>query len=165
MEGSHQVAFSAVDPFTIKAAERTGGRRGPSAMPKPWTVVGSTITYEDRWLKVRSDRCVTPAGAGLAPYHALSFPGWISVVAVTRERQIVLIREYRHGAGETILGLPGGGMEAGDLAPESAARRELREETGYTGGTFTELARNYANPANQDNMVHLFLAVGVRATD
>jgi 8-oxo-dGTP pyrophosphatase MutT (NUDIX family) len=134
-------------------------------MAEPWTVVGSTITYEDRWLKVRSDHCVTRAGAVVAPFHVLSYPDWLSVVAVTQERQVVLIREYRHGVGKIILGLPGGVLDPADASPEATARRELREETGHTGGTFTALSCNYANPANQDNMAHLFLALGVRETE
>jgi 8-oxo-dGTP pyrophosphatase MutT (NUDIX family) len=134
-------------------------------MPEPWTVVGSRITYQDRWLKVRSDSCRTLAGQVIEPYHVLEYPTWINVVALTPAREIVLAREYRHGAGRVLTGLPSGAMDPADATPEQAARRELREETGYTEGEFFELACDFANPANQDNLVRSFLALDVRKTD
>jgi ADP-ribose pyrophosphatase len=133
-------------------------------MLEPWRVVGSRITFEDRWLKVRTDRCVDRSGRIIDPYHVLEFPTWINVVAVTDRGEIVLAREYRHGAGEIVTGLPSGSMEPGESDPETAARRELGEETGYAGGTFLALASSYANPANQTNRAWSFLALGVRPT-
>ncbi|MBX6314835.1 MAG: NUDIX hydrolase [Isosphaeraceae bacterium] len=134
-------------------------------MPEPWQVIGSRITYQDRWLRVRSDRCQAVDGRVIEPYHVLEYPDWLDIVALTPTHEIVLIREYRHGAGEVLTGLPAGMTEPGDSGPEQAARRELREETGYTGGRFYALPPSYANPAKQGNMIHPFLAVGVRQTD
>lgn len=55
-------------------------------------------------------------------------------------------------------------MEPSDENPEAAIRRELIEETGFTGGQFFQLGCTYANPANQNNLVWSFLAVGVQPT-
>lgn len=54
----------------------------------------------------------------------------------------------------------GGGMEKTDASPEAAAKRELEEETGYTGGSLYHVGTSYPNPANHTNQVHTFLAVG-----
>lgn len=131
-------------------------------MPEPWTIEASRITYQDAWLRVRSDRCRTPAGRVVEPFHVLEYPTWVNVVALTPVDEIVLVREYRHGAGRVLLGLPAGTMDAAEDDPADAARRELREETGYVGGRLVALGSGYANPANQDNRVHDFLALGVR---
>jgi len=131
-------------------------------MIEPWRIVASWVAYQDRWIKLRTDRCVDRSGRVVEAYHVLEFPGWINVVALTDQREIVLAREYRHGAGLVLTGLPSGGMEPGDPDPESAARRELEEETGYAGGTFLGLGSDHANPANQTNRAWSFLAVGVR---
>ncbi len=133
-------------------------------MPEPWRVVESRVTYEDRWLKVRSDHCVTTLGRVVAPYHVLEYPTWVNVVALTDEGQVVLIQEYRHGAGRVMLGLPSGTMDPADPDPVITARRELVEETGFEAGPMFCLGKHLANPANQTNLSCLYLAVGARAT-
>ncbi len=133
-------------------------------MIEPWRVVESRVTYEDRWLKVRSDRCVNRSGRTIEPYHVLEFPSWINIVALTTEGSILLAREYRHGAGVIVTGLPSGAMDPDESHPEAAARRELAEETGYAGGTFVALSSSFANPANQTNRAWSFLAFGVEPT-
>ena len=52
-------------------------------------------------------------------------------------------------------------MEKGET-PEEAARRELEEETGYIGGTWTEIMTVSGNPSTTNNLTHCFLAVGVK---
>ncbi len=131
-------------------------------MIEPWRVRDSRVAFEDRWIKHRVDRCVDRSGRAIEPYHVLEFPSWINVVAITERREILLAREYRHGAGEILTALPCGAMEPGDPDPESAARRELEEETGYAGGKTHALASGFANPANQTNRAWSILALGVR---
>ncbi|GCE12399.1 NUDIX hydrolase [Tengunoibacter tsumagoiensis] len=127
----------------------------------PWEVLESTISYEDRWLKVRSDRCRTPQGSIIEPYHVIECSTWVNVLALTPEGQVILVREYRHGVRQILLGLPGGGVETTDEDVSAAIKRELLEETGYSGGTFFSIGQSYANPSNQDNTVWSFLAVDV----
>lgn len=133
-----------------------------------WTVTSSEITFQDRWLTLRSDWCVTPSGARIGPYHVVRYPNWINVVAVTNDGRLVLAREYRHGAGVVVLGLPSGAIDAADGAdPEAAARaaaiRELREETGYAADRMERILGAWPNPANQSNRATSFLALGLRA--
>ncbi len=130
-------------------------------MVEKWRVEASRVTFEDQWLKVRTDRCVDRSGRVIDPYHVLEFPTWINVVAVTTDRRVVLAREYRHGVGAIVTGLPCGIMERDDPDVEAVARRELEEETGYGGGEFVSLNISYANPANQHNAVWLILILGV----
>ncbi|GCE31179.1 NUDIX hydrolase [Dictyobacter alpinus] len=128
---------------------------------KPWQVLKSHITYEDRWFKLRSDTCQTAEGHIITPYHVIEATTWVNVVALTQERHIVLVRQYRHGVGQILTGLPGGAMEEEDISPRETVRRELLEETGYGGGEIIATGQSYANPSNQTNMVYSFLARGV----
>lgn len=128
----------------------------------PWQVIGSSISYEDPWLKVQSDRCLTGTGKIIAPYHVLQYPTWVNVVALTDEAEIVLVRQYRHGVARILTELPSGAVELSDEVPEAAIRRELLEETGFGGGEFFQLGCTYANPANQNNLVWSFLAIGIQ---
>jgi 8-oxo-dGTP pyrophosphatase MutT (NUDIX family) len=134
------------------------------SIPEPWRVVASRITYRDRWITLRSDDCVTASGQSVAPFHVLEYTDWLNIVALDDEGRVVLIHEYRHGGGRVMLGLPGGTVEPDDPHPETAARRELAEETGYEGGTWTLLGRHLTNPANLSNTSHFYLALGVRPT-
>ncbi len=88
-------------------------------------------------------------------------PDWVSVVPVTDDRRFVLIRQYRHGVDGPTLEVPGGIVEQDQPAAEAAVR-ELREETGYGGGTLVPLGITHPNPALQDNRYHMFLMRGVR---
>ncbi|MGO7427225.1 NUDIX hydrolase, partial [Rhizobium ruizarguesonis] len=122
---------------------------------KPWSVTASRITYEDRWIRVRSDDCVTADGTVIAPFHVLDYPDWINVIPLMPDGRVLLTREYRHGRGEIVAGLVAGGVEPGDSktgdAAMTAARRELREETGYEASTFVKLLTSYPNAANHSN--------------
>jgi ADP-ribose pyrophosphatase len=91
----------------------------------------------------------------------------VNVVALTRpDFRLILVREYRHGRGEVVTGLVSGtveniGPEGAPEAAETAARRELLEETGYRGGQFQQILVSYPNPANQNNKVTSFIAFDV----
>ena len=130
---------------------------------RPWSVTASRITYEDRWIRLRSDDCITADGTVVAPFHVLDYPDWINVVPVMPDGRVLLTREYRHGRGEIIHGLVAGGVEHGDSetgdAAMAAARRELREETGYEASTFVKLLTSYPNAASHSNAVTSWLAL------
>lgn len=139
------------------------------SQPRPWTVTGSTPGYSDQFIRHRMDACLTERGHVLDPYHVIDLKDWCHVVALTPEGDIVLVEEYRHASGRVQRGLPAGTVEPGEDA-ETAMRRELTEETGYTAGAWITLNRVWVNPALQTNHVTSFLALdavpgGTRALD
>ena len=125
-----------------------------------WTVERRHYLYKDRFLNHRIDRCVTRQGVVVDPYHVIEYSDWINVVAVTPDLEILLVREYRHGAGFVATGLPSGTFNPGDDAL-SCAKRELREETGAVARNWYPTAQVFANPAVMTNQVFSFLAIGV----
>lgn len=127
-----------------------------------WTVVSSRSVIRDRWIDLRADDCVTPSGQAIAPYYVLTYPDWVHVVALNAREEVLLVRQYRHGAGESFLELPGGVID-GDEAVETAARRELAEETGHEAGAVTLVSSLHPNPAIQNNRVHVCIARDVVA--
>jgi 8-oxo-dGTP pyrophosphatase MutT (NUDIX family) len=86
---------------------------------------------------------------------------WCNVVAVTPEDEVVLVWQYRFGTGRMSLEVPGGVVETGE-DPAEAARRELREETGYEADRFEPLVVVEPNPAIQSNRCFTFVASGAR---
>ena len=101
-------------------------------MEQKWRITRSETLLKDHWVHLRADHCVTPAGIEISPYYVLSYPDWVHVVAITEFGCLVLVRQYRHAAGEFSLELPGGAVDPEDTNLEQAARRELEEETGFT---------------------------------
>jgi 8-oxo-dGTP pyrophosphatase MutT (NUDIX family) len=101
-----------------------------------------------------------PSGREIADYWISEYPPWVNVVAITADDDVVLLRQYRPGIGDVHYEIPAGVVEDGE-AIEDAARRELREETGYGGGRWRILSQLSANPALQNNITTTFLAEDV----
>jgi 8-oxo-dGTP pyrophosphatase MutT (NUDIX family) len=129
--------------------------------PQAWEVLGSVYLSRKPWLTLRQDRVRLPGGAVIDEYFVLEYPAWVNVVAVTPDDRVVLVRQYRHGLGRVSVELPAGVVDPDDPSPEAAARRELLEETGFGGGTWSSLCVASANPGTHSNLSYSFLAVGV----
>jgi 8-oxo-dGTP pyrophosphatase MutT (NUDIX family) len=129
---------------------------------RPWTADSSRVLVESPWIKLRAERCVTQRGAVLDPFYLLDYPEWVHVAAFDEEDRLLLVRQYRHGAGKISLELPGGVMDPHENDPLVAGARELLEETGHVAVTLTHLARLSPNPSSHTNGVHILLATGAR---
>lgn len=131
--------------------------------PLPWECLDKEYLFRrPPWLILRHQRFRLPTGREIADYWISEYPPWVNVVAVTRDDELVLLRQYRPGIGAVYYELSAGVVEAGEEL-EAAARRELREETGFAGGRWSKLACLSANPALQDNLTTTFLAEGVES--
>ena len=112
------------------------------------------------WLTARRDRLELPDGRIIHEYYVLEYPDWVNVIAITKDGQFVMERQYRHAARKISLELPCGVMEEGET-PLEAAQRELLEETGFGGGQWKKLMELSPNPSAMSNTTHCFLAIGV----
>ena len=126
---------------------------------KPWKILGSKYLHKN----VRIDKCELPNGMTLDGF-VLEYGDWATILALTRQQEVVLVRQYRHGAQKVILELPGGAMEK-DESPLQGARRELLEETGYASDRFIQIGCVSPNPANQTNLIYSFLALDAEKVD
>ena len=122
-----------------------------------WTFLGNRDISDYRIFRLRRDRYRFEPSGEERDFVVIDSASWVNVVPVTNEGNVVLIRQFRHGARQVVLEIPGG-MIDGDEAPEDAAARELREETGYVAQNIRLLARVLPNPAVQNNFLYLIAA-------
>jgi ADP-ribose pyrophosphatase len=123
--------------------------------------VGSRTVYEGRIASVRIDEFRYADGES-AEREIVSHPGAVAVVAHDGER-IYLVRQPREAVGEErLLELPAGKLDVEGESPLECARRELAEEVGVEAAEWRELKRIYTSPGFAEEVVHIFLATGLR---
>lgn len=124
-----------------------------------WKVLSSEYLSKHQYFTARRDRCETPEGKIVEEYFVVELPVSVCAVALTKEGEVLMVKQYRHPIEESILELPGGFVDPNET-PAVAIARELKEETGYTFSKFTELGKVAANPGVLNNYTYFFLAEG-----
>ena len=137
----------------------------PKTPLQKWEVLTSEWALHKDWYKVRRDTVRLPDGQVIDEFYLSIRPEVVLIFPVTPSGQVILARQYKHGAAEILLEFPGGIFNDPTEPPLAAAQRELREETGCTTDRWTFLATVYDDPAKQNNRLHLFLAEDVRPND
>jgi ADP-ribose pyrophosphatase len=128
-----------------------------------WERLHSERLIETPYFALRSDRLRLPGGAVKDPYYVVERPDAAIIFPLTQEGEVVLVRQYRPPLERMELGLPAGLVEEGEK-PEVAARRELLEETGFSGDEWEPLGSLASSPSLKDNWAYLFLARDVEET-
>jgi 8-oxo-dGTP pyrophosphatase MutT (NUDIX family) len=131
-------------------------------MIKPWKKTGSKLLGDFRIFKLHSVLKISPRTEKEHEFFILDSVNWVNVVAVTTDRQLVMVEQYRHGSNTVELEIPGGMMDAGETDPVATAVRELREETGYEGENARLLGRIHSNPAILSNVTYTVLVENCR---
>ena len=124
-----------------------------------WKTVSSEYLVKKPWATLRVDECELPDGRIAKEYYVLEYPNWVNVVAITADKKVIMVKQYRHSGGLISIEIPGGVID-GDENPVDAAKRELLEETGYLFEDFELVSTNYPNPATSNNVTYCYLAQG-----
>lgn len=135
---------------------QTGSRR----TRPPETKISGKRVYEGRVLNLEVDR-VRLAGGRQAVREVVRHPGAAVVVPVLDDGRILLVRQFRYAAGETLLELPAGKRDSNE-EPAACAMRELAEETGFAAASLTYLAGFFTAPGFTDEFIHCFVASGLQ---
>ena len=128
---------------------------------KPWEILESQYVVDDRWMRLRADKCRTAHGTIVEPYYVSESADWVHIAALDEKQRLLVTRQYRHAAGKISLELPCGVVETNE-SPEQTVIRELREETGAEVQLLTRLSTMDPNPARRSNRVHSFLGQGAQ---
>lgn len=126
-------------------------------------VLKSRIVFRGPVFQVTHDEVIEPSGIR-AKRDIVRHPGSVVVLALDesrREPRILLERQYRHAAHDTLWELPAGRIDHGE-SEMAAAKRELLEETGYTATRWQRILRYYASPGFVDETMAVYLARDLR---
>ena len=112
--------------------------------------------YKGTLLGLRRDTVRLPDGK-TSTREIVEHPGAVAIVAITKDEELVLVRQFRKPTGETLLELPAGVPKKGET-PEATARRELEEETGFHAKRIKKVWEGYASPGYSDEIIRFCLA-------
>lgn len=129
-----------------------------------WKTISSEVALKAnifRYVKLKSE---SPTTGKVGDFDLIQCLNWVNVIAITKEQEIVLIKQYRHGTDSVTVEIPGGAVHMNEDV-RLAAERELREETGYTSKNWKHLGRVDANPAFMSNQCDTYLALDAEKTD
>ncbi len=136
---------------------------------RSWRVTHSETLFQHRLFALRRESLVAESAeeGGFAPAAAgatrealtLDAPTWVNVIALLPGDRVLLVRQWRYGIGAPTLEIPGGMVEVDEeVDPQTAAGRELFEETGYRAGTLALLGEVEPNPAFITNRCQTYIA-------
>ena len=100
------------------------------APPGRWRLLSSRTILADQWLRIDAERLETPQGVIIDPWYLARGTSWACALASVPDGRVIMVEQYRRGLDAVVLELPAGMIDDGE-EPAVAARRELREESGY----------------------------------
>ena len=138
-------------------------KKGEMKMIKKWKTLKSKQIFGNSLFGLREDTVKSPKTNNLHPVWIMNAPTWINIIPITKDKEVILIKQYRFGKQEITVEIPGGMLNK-DENPKEAAIRELLEETGYTSSNVVQIGRVTPNPALMNNYTYSFLAIDVEKT-
>jgi ADP-ribose pyrophosphatase len=125
----------------------------------PFELLKTEIVYPGRAFTIRRDTLRLPDGHE-ARFDIVEHVGSVVILPLDDHGNLLFVRQYRHASGKNLLELPAGTLDEGE-APESCARREVREETGMAAGQLDHLGGFYLAPGYSTEYMHVYLATGL----
>src|SRR5690625_1902290 len=122
-----------------------------------WKTLKTEYIHKGPFGNIRKDKCKLPNGIVIDDYYVNEYSDWVNAVIITKDKQLVLVEQYRHGGKEFFLEVPAGKKESHESDIDSIIR-EVREETGFTSlKPPVFLGEFMVNPARQNNKIKTYL--------
>ena len=122
--------------------------------------ISSESVFDGRLLHVRRDTVLLPNGSETTR-EWVKHPGASAVLPVTADGEVILVRQYRYPVERVTLEIPAGKLDVPGEDPLECAKRELKEETGYTAEKYTKLFSLATTVGFTDEWIHIYLAEGL----
>ena len=103
----------------------------PPKKPAHWEVLSEKHIADCKVFEIYEERCRHPVDGREGDFYSIASADWVNTIALTQEKELVMVRQYRFAIRGLSWEIPGGLIDSGE-SPIKAGLRELREETGYT---------------------------------
>lgn len=121
--------------------------------------ISSERIYEGKIINLRRDKVTVKSGTSYR--EIVEHKGGAVLVAITDDKKLVMVRQYRKPAGRVVFEVPAGKID-GKEDPEVTAKRELKEETGYTASNIKYLTEFYTSVGYSEEILYLYLCTGLK---
>ncbi|KAB2331259.1 NUDIX hydrolase [Bacillus mesophilum] len=122
-----------------------------------WKTLKTEYIHKSPFGHIRKDACQLPNGHIIHDYYVHEYANWVNAVVITKEKQLVMVEQYRYAGEGFFLEVPAGKIEAHETDEEGIIR-EVQEETGFTSLRQPILLGEFmVNPAIQNNKIKTFL--------
>ena len=128
---------------------------------RKWRTVGNERVFSTPIFDLHKRRSAHPK-RGERDFFVIDPTDWVNIIPLTAKREVIMVRQFRHGISAFTLEIPGGMIDPADKNPAAAGRREMLEECGYDSADIVALGRVHPNPAIQPNFCYSFLARNVK---
>lgn len=125
-----------------------------------WKKNNSEFIISNKWVRLRKDHVTLPNNTEIDDFYVIERPDLVHVIAITEDNQFILERQYRYAIDKNCYEICAGLVEPGET-PIAAAKRELMEETGYSGGIWIPYGEYAIDPSNMTDVSYAFVARGV----
>jgi len=119
------------------------------------TTISTEKIYDGKVIQLQVDEVTLPDGKK-AKRELIKHSGAVAVIPITKDNKIVLVEQYRKPLEKPLVEIPAGKLEIGE-EPETAAIRELEEETGYTANNLSLITSFYSSPGFADEIVYIYI--------
>jgi ADP-ribose pyrophosphatase len=123
--------------------------------------ITSKLLHQGKNFSFKTDEVELPNGK-TTTRDTVDHPGAVAIVPILDDGRILLVKQHRYATGKELLEIPAGTLERGE-APDTCARRELKEETGYTAGSIKKILTMYMAPGYSNEVIHLYFASVLKA--
>jgi ADP-ribose pyrophosphatase len=127
-------------------------------MIRAWEILNRKTLHDFKLMQIEAKEVRSPRTGNASDVLAIHMSAWVVVLAITTAKEVVMVRQYRHGTEKIHLELPGGLIDPGDPSPIAAAQRELLEETGYRSKNLRIIGECFPQPAILSNKCFICLA-------
>ena len=134
--------------------------QNPESIANPWKTLSSREVYSNNWIHIEEHQVINPAG-GNGIYGKVHFKNIaIGIIPLDAQENTWLVGQHRYPLNAYSWEIPEGGCPVGTSLLESA-KRELKEETGLSATTWTQIVRMHTSNSVTDEEAFIFLAEGL----